>query len=132
MTAKYSSARQTALKHDLSLNGDQETLYKRLNETGLWWDSKQGEWINFDDEPADEPTPKIMIRVWAEQKKVEGATNEVIKGLRGKLKLIARTVPYPCRPPKQKEYRIYLEFLPDDGSKGSLDDIIRENDPYAV
>lgn len=132
MTAKYTTARAAALKNDLGLNGDQETLYKRLNENGLWWDSKQGAWINFADEPADEPTPKIMVRVWAEQQKVSGAASEVIRGLRGKFKLIAKTDAYPCRPPKQLESRIYLEFLPDDGSKGSLDEIIKENDPFAV
>lgn len=47
MTAKYSSAVLAARYAKLSTLGDQETLYKRLNEAGLWWDSKQQEWINF-------------------------------------------------------------------------------------
>lgn len=132
MTAKYSSARETAFSNEISVNGDQEQLYKRLNENGWWWDSKQSAWIRLMDEPANEPTPKLMVRVWANHTTVAQAASEIIKGLRGQFTLINRSDPYPCRPPRQLEHRIYLEFLPGDGSKGSISDIIRENDPTAI
>lgn len=132
MTAKYSSALAAARQEGIPPSNDQETLYQRLNAAGLWWDSKEGKWINFADTPANDPTPKLMIRVWAVGDQVDERANDIIKGLRGKFKLIQRNGPYPCRPPQQKESRVYLEFLPDDGQRSTLDDIIRENDPYAV
>ncbi len=132
MTAKYSGARQTALHENISLNGDQEALYKRLNESGIWWDSKAGQWVKFSSVPADEPTPKIMVRIWAAEGQIKEAVDNVVRGLRGKCKLINRSDPYPCRPPKQKEIRVYLEFLPGDDSKSSFDEIVRDNDPFAV
>lgn len=132
MTAKYSSALATARRAGIPPTGDQETLYQRLNENGLWWDSKAGEWIDFSAAPANEPTSKLMIRVWAEGKIVDSRADEVIKGLRGKFKLISRRGPFQCRPPEQLESRVYLEFMPGDDTKRSLDEIIRENDPYAV
>ncbi len=132
MTAKYSSALAAARTNGLVVTGDQEALYSRLNGAGLWWDSKEGKWINFADTPANEPTPKLMIRVWAEGKIVDSRADEIIKGLRGKFRLISRRGPFPCRPPEQLESRVYLEFMPGDATKRSLDEIIRENDPYAV
>lgn len=132
MTAKYSSALTVARRAGIPVSNDQEVLYKHLNENGLWWDSKAGDWIDFSAAPANEPTPKLMIRVWAEGKIVESRADEVIKGLRGNFKLISRKGPYPCRPPEQLESRVYLEFLPGDDTKSSRDEIIRENDPYAV
>jgi hypothetical protein len=132
MTTKYSSALATARTAKVSTNGDQETLYHRLNEAGLWWDSKAGEWINFNTAPANEPTPKLMVRVWSPADRAQSDADEIIKGLRGKYKLISRQGPYPCRPPQQKEHRVYLEFLPGDDSKSTLDRIIQENDPHAV
>ncbi|GIK36602.1 MAG: hypothetical protein BroJett011_04350 [Chloroflexota bacterium] len=132
MTAKYSSALVAARAATLSTNGDQEALYQRLNAAGLWWDSKAGEWMNFNTLPANDPTPKLMIRVWAVGDQVNERADDIIKGLRGKFKLIQRSGPYPCRPPQQKESRVYLEFLPDDGQRGTLDEIVRENDPAAI
>jgi hypothetical protein len=132
MTAKYSSALTAARAAKISTNGDQESLYHKLNEKGLWWDSKEKKWINFNDTPANEPTPKLMIRVWAEGKIVDKQADEVIKGLRGKFKLISRRGPFQCRPPEQLESRVYLEFLPGDDTKSTLDRIIRENDPTAI
>lgn len=132
MTAKYSSALATARTAGLPVTGDQEALYQRLNAAGLWWDSKEQKWINFAAMPANEPTQKIMIRVWAEGKIVESQADEVIKSLRGKMKLLSRRGPFPCRPPEQLESRVYLEFLPGDDARSSRDEIIRENDPYAV
>lgn len=132
MTAKYRSARQAGLEKGLSLEGNQDDLYKQLNEAGLWWDSKAGAWINFAEEPAEQPSPKLMIRVWAAQDKVDAAVSAVIKGMRGLYTLIDRSDPYPCRPPKQKESRVYLTFLPDPGKRSTIDEILRENAPLAI
>lgn len=132
MTAKYTSALTVARANGLPTSTEQETLYRRLNDNGLWWDSKAQKWIRFSDEPANEPTPKLMVRVWAASDRVNEAASDVVKGLRGRFKLINRSDPYLCRPPKQKESRVYLEFLPDDGSRATIEEILRENDPYAV
>lgn len=133
MTKKYTRALLVAQVAKVSIGGGgQEALYRRLNEVGLWWDSKAEEWVNFATAPANEPTPKLMIRVWAEASRVQTDADEIVKGLRGKFRLIGRNGPFPCRPPQQKEHRVYLEFLPDDGSVSSKDEIIKENDPYAV
>lgn len=132
LTVKYSLALACAATNGVLPSADQEALYRRLNEIGWWWDSKAQQWMNFGQMPAAAPTPKLMIRVWAASDQVERQADEVIKGLRGKFRLIAQAGPYPCRPPKQLESRVYLEFLPGDDSQGSVDEILRENDPYAV
>lgn len=88
----------------------QEQLYQELNRLGWWWNSKVQKW-EHNEQLAVPPTDLIRIRVWAAADEVAQAAAAVIEGLEQfDLKLLERTEPYPCRPPKQAESRIYLTF----------------------
>lgn len=105
-TKKYSKACEIAtLNHET-----QESLYKQLNELGFFWNSKLQQWER-DDRIAEPPSDLIRIRVWAASDKVEQAADIFIEsaGQYG-LKLQEKSEPYPCRPPKQADSRIYLTF----------------------
>lgn len=105
-TKKYSKACEIAtLSHE-----NQESLYKQLNELGFFWNSKIQQWQR-DDRLADPPSNLIRIRVWATGDKVEQAADILIESARAYgLELQEKSEPYPCRPPKQKDSRIYLVF----------------------
>ena len=108
-TKKYSKACEIAtLNHET-----QESLYKQLNQLGFFWDSKFQEWER-DNRLADPPSDLIRVRVWAATDKVEQAASILIESAQQYgLKLQEKTEPYQCRPPKQKDSRIYLTFTED-------------------
>ena len=81
MAAKYPRAVAMALAKKISTACDQEPLYIRLGEKGLVWDSEIKEWLDLGNEPADEPTPDVLIRVWASSDKVGQAAQDLIDGL---------------------------------------------------
>jgi hypothetical protein len=114
MTKKYSAAIRTAHNHRLPADETrhQVELYGLLQDHGYFWDSVAGEWVHLPPEEALDPTPLVMIRVWAAADAVELAADEVVERLRVNFNLVERSGPYPCRPPKQFESRIYLKFLP--------------------
>ena len=131
MTVKYKRARSTAVQNEIVPdNYDRDELYQRLNQAGWWWDSKAKEWVQFTDEPANEPTPLIMVRVWASQENIAQAVGAVNSAFANGYAIIQESDPYPCRPPKQRESRVYLQFVPTQGMTKS--ELIRENDPYAI
>lgn len=117
-TAKYVSACTTAtqkaglMASDIRKMSNQDELYATLNKAGFHWDSGSKEWQFHAPEAADDPTPLVMIRVWADAEIVEEAADEVIEHLK-RFRLVERSRPYPCRPPKQFESRVYLKFLPE-------------------
>lgn len=114
MTKKYSSAVQVA-GHllDLLPGDNQEELYRALNEKGYFWNSETGKWEFTAAMAADEPTKFIRVRVWAETFTVLDAANQVAQAMQSKgYELQERSDAYVCRPPKQKESRVYLTFLP--------------------
>lgn len=117
-TAKYVGAAVTAVsKVGLSANHirqmeNQEELYSTINKAGYHWNSKIKEWEYHELEDANEPTPLIMIRVWADAEIVEEVADDVVKGVKRIFQLVERSTPYPCRPPKQLESRVYLKFMP--------------------
>lgn len=114
MTKKYSSA--LALVHRLGLTGDidQENLYFDFANLGWHWNSQTRQWEQWDDEPADEPTDLVMIRLWAASEIVPELAEDVIRQMRHiGLRLLEASAPYPCRPPKQQESRVYLKFFPE-------------------
>lgn len=102
-TKKLVSARQKAIDIKLIRLGEnvenQEWLYQKLNESGIFWDSKQNKWVSFSKEPANAPTPLIRVRVW-------GATGQhldeaimMVKGAFGNgFELVNQSLPYVCRP----------------------------------
>ncbi|MCB0190595.1 MAG: hypothetical protein KDJ65_01480 [Anaerolineae bacterium] len=117
MTAKYSQALNTYqhTQKELARLDDQETLYTYLQEEGYFWDSSAKQWEYFEPEEADDPTPLVMIRVWADGEIIEEAAGDLINLIkRSKLpwELIEKSNVYGCRPPKQREGRVYLKFLP--------------------
>ncbi|MCB0207700.1 MAG: hypothetical protein KDJ52_00130 [Anaerolineae bacterium] len=113
MTAKYRTALETALKASLPVKtDDQETLYALLQENGYFWDSRTKSWDHFEPEEADDPTPLIYVRVWADEEIIHEAADDIVRTNKKHWQLVERSDPYRCRPPKQREARIYLRFLP--------------------
>lgn len=112
MTAKYSSALTVARQEKISTAGIQEDLYQSLQEIGYFWNSDRKEWEHHAIEEADDPTPFVLVRVWADAEIVEDVADDVTKGLKRLYNLVERSQPYPCRPPKQLESRVYLRFVP--------------------
>lgn len=113
-TRKYKAAIALAREINLAINDDQEVLYRALNERGYQWDSQSGVWQSLPDLPADPPTDFVMIRLWCANEVIEEVVNDVIKQIQALgLRLMEQSTPYPCRPPKQLESRVYLKFLPE-------------------
>jgi hypothetical protein len=118
MTAKYSTALQYARMRGLPTDGNQEALYQRLNKAGFMWDSSSQEWLELASEPADPPTPLVMVRVWANAETVEAMADMVQEFMaESDFTPVKRNGPYLCRPPKQLEARMYLEFMPPKGGR---------------
>lgn len=131
MTAKYKGALSTAKQNEIAAhNYDRDELYQRLNQAGWWWDSKIKKWIQFAEEPANEATPLVMVRVWASEENIAPAVGVIKSAFANGYAIIQESDPYPCRPPKQLESRVYLQFVPTQGMTQL--ELIRENDPYAI
>jgi hypothetical protein len=112
MTAKYRTALKLAeaiLTHPFEHN-DQKVLYRRLGEHNYFFDSKSKVWEKG--EPANPPTELVRVRVWAKAEQIEQVADKLVSDLSHDYRLVERSEPYPCRPPKQLESRIYLSFLP--------------------
>ncbi len=117
-TAKYTGAMTAILKLDvpdkkvIELSWEQENLYSFLQDAGHFWNSDSKQWEYHPPEEADPPTKLVMVRVWAAADEVQAAALKVAATLQP-WRLIEQSKPYPCRPPKQKEARVYLKFLPE-------------------
>lgn len=117
MTAKYEQALHTALQRakikpsQINQMTTQDDLYSALQHAGYFWDSAGKKWVYHAPTGAADPTPLIMVRVWADAEIVEEAADEVTERLVN-FTLVERSTPYPCRPPKQLESRVYLKFMP--------------------
>ena len=118
MTAKYSGALHIAQFRGLddvtqaTQSGKQEDVYQALQKEGFFWNSQNKVWEEHDIADADDPTPLIMVRVWADAEIVEEAADDITRKAKKHWRLVERSRPYPCRPPKQRESRVYLKFLP--------------------
>lgn len=113
MTAKYKGALGVAKWHEIPTEGNQEDLYQRLQEAGWFWNSQAKAWEEYDIADADEPSPLVMVRVWADAEIVEDAADDITRRVKAlKWQLVEKSRPYACRPPKQREARVYLKFLP--------------------
>lgn len=111
MTAKYRGAIQLAsakLPPATFADWDnQSALYQKLGEHNYFWNSKVKAWEKG--KTAAEPTGLVRIRVWAAAENVEQVAFDVQKELSHRnYQCLERSGPYPCRPPKQLESRIYL------------------------
>lgn len=111
-TQKYVRAIETAQGLEISATDDQNALYAALNAANFFWDSGDQRWV-----PGSAPDPAtdlIRIRVWAARESVADAAEMLVRRFtRDGFVLVERSEPYPCRPPKQLESRIYLTFMPE-------------------
>lgn len=114
MTAKYSAAIRTAHNHGLPAKDtrNQEELYTLLQTHNFFWDSNAQSWDYCEPAEADDPTPLILVRVWGNAETVEAAAALLQQRMVLQWELVEKSPPYLCRPPKQKEARVYLKFLP--------------------
>ena len=114
MTVKYSTALKIAQSEKIDTD-HREQMYDDLQEAGWFWDSDQKQWFYTPLDEGEAPTPQVMLRVWADSEIVEEAAEDLIDLIkRSKLpwQLLEKSTPYRCRPPKQRESRVYLKFLP--------------------
>lgn len=114
MTKKYTEAVNTARRVGIrATGGDQEWLYRMLAEQNYQWDSDAGAWNHLPSLPADAPSLLIRVRVWANGEIVGLMADGVVESmLAAGLRLVERSQSYPCRPPQQRESRVYLTFEP--------------------
>ncbi len=117
MTAKYKAALAAARLGGIKIpQDDAEELYNDLADAGYLWDARAGAWLKLADEPADEPSEILMIRCWWDLETVPEVADLVAEALKKQgFRLVKRSDPYPCHPPKHLEGRIYLEFLRNGG-----------------
>jgi hypothetical protein len=106
-TAKYREACSTlTFPHQT-----QEQLYQELNRLVFFWNSKTQKWER-NDQLADPPSNVVRIRVWAATEKIDQAADAVVESMQQYgLRLVEKSEPYICRPPKQNDSRIYLTFI---------------------
>jgi hypothetical protein len=112
-TKKFVAAQMAATNNGLGfrlIQEHQDDLYRALEAVGYQWNPDAGLWIKLLDQPAEPPSDLIRIRIWAEARYVEGLADVIANALKPAIdaELIERSAPYPCRPPKQKESRVYL------------------------
>lgn len=134
-TKKFKTAYEKAIELKLFKRGNaienQEWLYRKLNDLGVFWDSKQGKWVTFALEPTNAPTPLIRVRVWGSTGEALDTAVKLVKGAFGNgFECVNHSLPYVCRPPQQLESRVYLEFKRIHSM--TQDELWKENDPLAI
>jgi hypothetical protein len=109
MTKKYSKALE--ILGNPPDRPDQEELYHHLQMTGYFWNSAAGQWEYTDPAQADPPGELIMVRVWFSGEHVRQAARALAAAVeRAGWRMVEISEPYQCRPPKQKEARVYMKF----------------------
>lgn len=112
MTKKYTRALGTAEMLDISTRCTAETLYTALGEHNHHWNSETGQWENYAAMDADPPSDLLRVRVWAAHEETPGIAAIIAAAMANNgFRLAEHSEPYPCRPPKQAESRIYLSFI---------------------
>lgn len=112
MTVKYTAAWKLAGSPEPK--PDAEMLYAHMRDIHHWWNSVTSRWERHDPADANPPMEGIAIRVWADGLHAEKAAAAVAHALKVVYgwRLVETSPPYPCRPPKQLESRVYLKFMP--------------------
>lgn len=107
-TRKYNSALEILKNFP---HNTQDELYKKLNRLGYFWDAKNRQWIR-DDRLAEPAMEGLKIRLWASNEEINEYA-ELIQQLliENGYRIVDTSEPYPCRPPKQNESRIYLTVI---------------------
>jgi hypothetical protein len=110
-TKKYVAAESFFRGAGIRISGDAEEMYQTMADHGYQWNSESGTWDDWGAMPRDQPTELIRVRAWARAEAVEMVADGITEAmLAAGLVLVERSKPYPCRPPKQLESRVYLTF----------------------
>lgn len=110
LTRKYASALDLAKSLGVPSSDNQETLYRLLNESAYYWSSSLQHWEHLP-QSANPPSDVIHIRVWSDSSRVSGVAYQLRVALQSEGYIfLEQSDPYPCRPPKQLESRIYMSF----------------------
>lgn len=109
-TVKYREAFDLAEQLQIAERDNQDSLYRLLREAGYYWDSGSQTWQQLSQD-ADPPSDLIKVRVSGESSQIQRIANHLRDGMlvHGYV-FLEESEPYPCRPPKQLESRIYLTF----------------------
>jgi hypothetical protein len=112
-TQKYVAALEIAALLNVVPPPSSEELYAVLTQARYYWDAKTQSWV-FVTEPSQPPTEFVRLRVWASEQVVQLEADKLILAIERTLgwQCIERSAVYPCRPPKEKEARVYLLFDP--------------------
>lgn len=113
-TRKFVSAEKLYRKLGLTQRyRTQDALYELLGEQNYYWDRKAQRWQ--DGGESDPPSTVISIRITTGYDRLNEVAEVLIEALgEYELELIEQSKPYPCRPPKQNDSRMYLTFLSQD------------------
>lgn len=112
MTAKWAAACRLCGSLGIEPGDDQPQTYQILQEAGYQWNSKASGWELLASQPANDPSPFIRFRIWADAEIVPDLADDMIRLAAGLgLVLVEKSQPYPCRPPQQLEARVYLTFV---------------------
>lgn len=110
-TQKYVAALEIAALLNVVSPPSSKELYVILTQARYYWDAKTQRWV-FVAQPSQPPTEFIRLRVWASEEVIQLEADKLILTLEKALswQCIERSAVYPCRPPEEKEARIYLLF----------------------
>jgi hypothetical protein len=84
-------------------------LYEYLNKEGYIWDTATKQW-ELVRQKAHDPTDLIKIRIWTNGERISALVHDFLIQMDSDFRLVERSNPYPCRPPKQNDSRVYLTF----------------------
>jgi hypothetical protein len=107
-TRKYLKALEVS---DDFFHHTSDELYQYLTVQGYYWDANCGLWIKAADQSNDPPSTQVKIRIWADKNQVIEIAEKAIEALTDQeFRFIEKSIPYPCRPPKANDARVYLTF----------------------
>ena len=89
---------------------DHTKIYQELNTKGYVWDTKKKRWYKVKQTPIT--SHLVNIRISANHENIDAIVDDLLERLPSDWRLDSRSNPYPCRPPNQKESRVYLSFTP--------------------
>jgi hypothetical protein len=119
MTAKYKSALILARRIGLP-ELDNEPLYQALADRDYFYNSQDEQWTVAPKEDADPPSKVIHLRVWADGEVVDDMATDIANMMEaGGFDLQEKSKLYPCRPPKNRDARVYLTFALPEKKHGS-------------
>lgn len=90
-----------------------DQLYRHLQDNDYFWDSTISSWVHTPSQNNDPPSQLIKIRLWCDKNKAEQVSLTIMELMDSAgYRCLEFSYPYPCRPPKANDSRIYLTFCP--------------------